>query len=586
MKSIIKSVSRYFLFTRIMLLCFGIVIILVVYKYFQMKEIGNVYYRIGNEFSKMLEEGYLAKGNNIITVNSSDEIYKKLESIFSSVGQINKTLSEPVSLDEIEYFFNRSSFDIDGLDRAIRKAKDSMYESYLYVNKGFTFIFTISVLIALAISGIRLFFEMKAKRVFVSYNDYVKNMSEKVLGLIKLNAPSQNIPIRWLEEKELYDNVSSIEKELGLEKRIISLPVYGTLEDLVPQLMPFLKEYIQCDRVGVAFIDSVENVVAETAASYTENLKLGAGFIQNINDTSLKWIVENRSPRIINDLEYYYKNFHKSRATELILQEGYRSSLTVPIITNDKVVGFLFVNSVNKDAYTNECSQIMLRVMNILKGTTFYSYITQQIVSTSAQAFVSLVEKKDNETGFHISRVSQYSYTIANQMYKIFPTITPKFRREILWFASLHDIGKIGIPDNILLKPGKLTPEEFDIMKQHVLFGENILKDMDGKIQNMTGFSFMKTAIDVAGGHHEKWDGSGYPRKLSGHDIPLAGRIVALADVFDALTSARPYKKAFDFDLSVRMIIEQSGSHFDPDVVHAFTTGLDSIRRIYDRYRE
>ncbi|MPN24202.1 Cyclic di-GMP phosphodiesterase [bioreactor metagenome] len=171
-------------------------------------------------------------------------------------------------------------------------------------------------------------------------------------------------------------------------------------------------------------------------------------------------------------------------------------------------------------------------------------------------------------------------------MYKIFPTITPKFRREILWFASLHDIGKIGIPDNILLKPGKLTPEEFDIMKQHVLFGENILKDMDGKIQNMTGFSFMKTAIDIAGGHHEKWDGSGYPRKLSGHDIPLAGRIVALADVFDALTSARPYKKAFDFDLSVRMIIEQSGSHFDPDVVHAFTTGLDSIRRIYDRYRE
>jgi len=142
----------------------------------------------------------------------------------------------------------------------------------------------------------------------------------------------------------------------------------------------------------------------------------------------------------------------------------------------------------------------------------------------------------------------------------------------------MHDIGKIGIPDHILLKPDKLEPEEWEIMKSHAVIGANILEGDDSDL--------MKCAGEIALTHHEKWDGSGYPYGLSGEAIPLTGRIAALADVFDALTSARPYKKAWTLEAAVDLIKENRGIHFDPELVTVFLEQLPEILKIRDQFSE
>jgi putative two-component system response regulator len=148
----------------------------------------------------------------------------------------------------------------------------------------------------------------------------------------------------------------------------------------------------------------------------------------------------------------------------------------------------------------------------------------------------------------------------------------------ILYAAPMHDVGKIGIPDHILLKPGKLDPDEWQIMKQHTIIGAQILQGSDAE--------FIKLAEAVALTHHEKWDGSGYPNGLSGSKIPLAGRITAIADVFDALTSKRPYKEPFSLEKSFDIIKQSRGSHFDPEVADAFFAVEDEILTIKEKYKD
>jgi len=178
-------------------------------------------------------------------------------------------------------------------------------------------------------------------------------------------------------------------------------------------------------------------------------------------------------------------------------------------------------------------------------------------------------EYKDEDTGAHVERMSHYSSAIARSMGH-----DDDFVERILWASPMHDIGKIGIPDRVLQKPGKLDPDEWVIMKQHTTIGAEILKDASA--------DFIKLAADIALTHHEKWDGNGYPQGLKGSNIPLAGRIVALADVFDALTSERPYKAPFPLEKALAIIKDGQGSHFDPQVVDAFLTIEDEIRAEYN----
>lgn len=182
-------------------------------------------------------------------------------------------------------------------------------------------------------------------------------------------------------------------------------------------------------------------------------------------------------------------------------------------------------------------------------------------------------EYKDNETGMHVMRMSHYSRVIALAM-----GFSQDSAEALFNAAPMHDIGKIGIPDNIMLKPGKLTDEEFAEMKKHPEIGAEILGESDSDL-----ISLAKT---VSLTHHEKWDGTGYPNQLKAEQIPIEGRIVALADVFDALTSVRPYKEAWPVEKAVDFIKSQKEKHFDPEIVDCFVTQLDNILEIKDKWKD
>ncbi len=201
---------------------------------------------------------------------------------------------------------------------------------------------------------------------------------------------------------------------------------------------------------------------------------------------------------------------------------------------------------------------------------------TAEIVTREQETITRLAraaEFRDPETGAHILRMAHYSQIIAQAL-----GLDGETCERILTAAPMHDIGKVGTPDNILLKPGRLTPEEMQIMRQHPRIGHDILKGSSSPMIQM--------AAEIALTHHEKYDGSGYPDGKAGEAIPIVGRIVAVADVFDALTSPRPYKPAWTLEAALDFIREGRGSHFDPACVDAFLGLIPAVLEIRERFKD
>ncbi len=213
---------------------------------------------------------------------------------------------------------------------------------------------------------------------------------------------------------------------------------------------------------------------------------------------------------------------------------------------------------------------------------------TRQLIRAQRVTVFSLAklsESRDNETGDHLERIRAYCRVLAEELLfgGAYPDqVNAGFVDEIYHSCPLHDIGKVGIPDMILLKPGKLTPAEFEIMKAHSTIGGDTLSAADKEVGDS---SFLDMGRDIAYGHHEKFDGSGYPRGTAGEAIPLSARITALADVYDALSSRRPYKKPFPHEKSRGIILEGRGTHFDPVVVDAFLAREQEFIAIRDEYQ-
>ena len=213
----------------------------------------------------------------------------------------------------------------------------------------------------------------------------------------------------------------------------------------------------------------------------------------------------------------------------------------------------------------------------VRKATEVIRLREQETVFCLARA----AEYRDPETGAHIDRMAQYSRLIARNL-----GLTEELQDLLLLAAPMHDIGKVATPDAILLKPGKLTEDEFFIMKQHAEIGYKVLNTGSSNSPLLGVSALLKEAAEIAYTHHEKYDGSGYPRGLKGADIPLFGRIVAVADVFDALTSERPYKKAWSIEQSSQLLRDGTGSHFDPACVSAFFTNFDEILAIKNKFAD
>ena len=256
-----------------------------------------------------------------------------------------------------------------------------------------------------------------------------------------------------------------------------------------------------------------------------------------------------------------------------------------PIRTRDGEMGFLHVDETDADGRALARSD--KHMIAALAGTTAsaaYNQIQRRARDVAHHgvifALARLTENRDDVTGEHLERVSQYCRLIAEGLRADghhVDVIDDAYVNDLMMSAPLHDIGKVGVPDSILLKPGPLTDQEWEVMRRHPKIGaETLLHVMETSGEQ----SFLWMAHEIAWAHHERWNGTGYPRQLRGEEIPLAARIMALADCYDALTTRRPYKRAWTHEEALAYVREQRGEHFDPDIIDAFERSIDAVKGV------
>ena len=284
------------------------------------------------------------------------------------------------------------------------------------------------------------------------------------------------------------------------------------------------------------------------------------------------WVFSKGENLIIND-PYSDPRFNP----DIDRKTGYRTKniLAVPLKTySGNIVGVLEVINKKNGEFSEEdmklAELLAIHAANSIENALLYEEIKRTQQEIVARLSIA-AEFRDKTTYNHIMRMSFYSYEIAKEM-----GFGEEWCEKLRLASPMHDIGKLGVPDSILLKPGKLTEEEWVEMRKHTIYGYEILRDSDVDI--------LKMAANIARCHHEKYDGSGYPDGLKGEEIPIEARIVAVADVFDALTSERPYKKAFPVEEAVEIIKKDTGKHFDPKVVSAFLKALPRILKIKEKF--
>lgn len=361
----------------------------------------------------------------------------------------------------------------------------------------------------------------------------------------------------------------------------------GSIEDSLDYAYKSFKEFIPYNRVGLAMLD-MNDTVYSFAVKADYKLKLDTGFSLELSNTSLNKIVNSNKPRIINDYKEYLKENPNSSTAKLLVSEGVRSSISYPLMANNIVIGIFFFSSKQPNAYTEDYLEHARLIANNISIAIEKFLIVDDLILSSITGFAKLVEAKDSDTGLHIERMQNYSRIIAkglSNLKKYKNVISYKYVDDIYKFSPLHDIGKVGIADGILLKPGKLTHQEFEVMKTHTVIGGDVLKKAYSK-SNKSDRHYFDIGIEIALGHHERYDGKGYPYGLSGDNIPLSARIVMAADVLDALTSKRAYKEAIDIDTSINMMVDESGKMFDPDIISILLEYKSDILDIYYKFHE
>ncbi|WP_460214208.1 HD-GYP domain-containing protein [Geovibrio sp. ADMFC3] len=355
----------------------------------------------------------------------------------------------------------------------------------------------------------------------------------------------------------IFNYIGLIANEHSLDRMLVILADMG-------------RDLVVADRCTVWLIDRRWDILWTKVAHGVDRISipLGCGIAGKA--------AENDEVIIINDA-YNDPRFDKT----VDMQTGYRTRNMIAIPYHDpdgNVIGvFQSINKMTEDGKFTEEDVRRLMLAATYTGKELSTVLMQQEIEWTQKEIIFTMaeagEMRSKETGHHVKRVAEYSYILA-----IGCGMNEK-EAELLKMASpMHDIGKVAIPDSILLKPGKLTDEEWDVMRSHALMGYNILKHSERKI--------LKAAATVALTHHEKWNGKGYPYGLAGEDIHLFGRITAIADVFDALGSDRVYKKAWELDRILELFREESGQHFDPALVKVFFDNLDKFLEIRETYKD
>lgn len=361
-----------------------------------------------------------------------------------------------------------------------------------------------------------------------------------------------------------------------------------TFEEVLDFIFDNFHWHIPYDRIGVATVDKESNSITALEAKSKKPILLGADYGEKLTQGSLWHVIEARQPRIINDFDEYLKLRPKSKSTRTLVNEGMQSSVTLPLILRDECVGVIFFSSTNKNMYSQEHIAFLKTITDALTIAFERATIRKDLLLSVIKGFAQIVESKDEVTGNHIDRIRVYTEFIAEKLMedgKFKDVLNHRFIKKVGTYSTLHDIGKVGISDEILNKNGKLTFEEYEAMKEHSTYGARILKDMAQEIRGGNR-DYFSIAYEIARHHHEKYDGTGYPDQLAGEAIPLAARIVAVADVFDALTSERPYKHALSFEESVDILLEGQGKHFDPSIIATLMSHKEALKNLFYGLKE
>ncbi|MBP5151757.1 MAG: HD domain-containing protein [Lachnospiraceae bacterium] len=315
----------------------------------------------------------------------------------------------------------------------------------------------------------------------------------------------------------------------------------------------------------------LDSVYAYTRPFITRVLILFSGFFI-LTVVIAVWITRYRVIMPIVSMTQYANEFVAHNDTD---EESLKKIEALNIVTGDEV-------ELLYKAICKMTGDTVAQMNDIRAKSESIAKLQNGLIITMAD----MVESRDSDTGAHIQKTAAYVRIILQGLKKngyYIEKLTDKYMNDVEMSAPLHDVGKIRIPDAILNKPGKLTPEEFEIMKSHTIAGKNFLENA---ISTVEGDNYLKEARNMAAYHHERWDGTGYPEGLHGQVIPLSARIMAVADVFDALVSPRIYKPAYPLDEAVEIIRESAGKQFDPKVVEVFLEALPEIKKIMNKYKE
>ena len=331
------------------------------------------------------------------------------------------------------------------------------------------------------------------------------------------------------------------------------------------------------DGITVAYVgaDASLSYASEYVGMYAlKTILVFSGFFSLILGYGL-WVSEYHMIYPIGSMAKAISDFTIGENDQAALDEKVRKLRSLDIHTNNEI----------EKLYTSIC-KMASETTEQMRSVRYLAESSDKMQNGLIITMADLVENRDSDTGAHIAKTAEYVKIISESLKKkgyYSEKLTTKFMADIVKSAPLHDVGKISIPDNVLNKPGKLDDAEYEIMKSHTVYGREIIEKV---INTVNGENYLKEARNMAAYHHERWDGKGYPEKLHGQVIPLAARIMAVADVFDALTSPRVYKPAFSIEKALEIINDGSGKMFDPKVVEAFMDALPEIKVVLKKYQE
>ena len=366
------------------------------------------------------------------------------------------------------------------------------------------------------------------------------------------------------------DALNSINKKSSIADKL------KALHKATQQHHPFIA------RVSVALYDTNTDLLKTFIYSGEEKTPL-SNYQAKLSETdSLKKIINASEPRVINDLTQLSRK--RKIHSSVLLDAGYRSSYTLPMIFNDHFFGFVFFNSFKKNVFNEHVMIELDMIGHMITLLIFNERANIRTLLATVKSALNMTHSRDPETASHLERMSRYTRLIAKALAGKYD-FDDQYIEHIYLFAPLHDLGKIKVPDRILLKPDKLTSEEFSVMKDHPKDGRELI---DSLMENygLSGIGYVSMLRNIANYHHEYVDGSGYPEGLVGEAIPIEARIVTVADVFDALTSERPYKKAWSNEEAYKKLKEMSGKQFDPQCVEALLNNKDEIEAIQRTFME